>query len=398
VNERFQRILASTLIALRGVTAWLLGRPWAWAALLFVFASGVGLSAGAWRNLCSDCPSIAQIHTWEPQETSKVFSHDGRQIAELGIERRTAVTIDALPPYLPQAFIAIEDGRFYDHGGFDARAIFRAVIARVVPTGLIRSLTGFSLRTGGASTITQQLARNIFVEEIGFDVSLLRKLKELQVALEIERAYTKDQILEAYMNQIYLGPGPLHGVQAASRYYFGIDAIDLDAPEAALLAAIANNPGVYSPFSHPNEAMARRNLVLDRMEGERFLTESEAEVFQATPLSTDRSYASEGSAPFFVEYVRQEMQDLFGNELYTGGYRIFTTLDVEMQRAAELALERALTAVEARPGYPRVRYAEYLEAVPDRQNLASAPFLQGAMVAIEPQTGAIRAYVGGRDF
>jgi penicillin-binding protein 1A len=397
VNERFNRILSRTWAALRDATGWVASRPWVWATLLFVFAVGVGLTAGAWRNLCADCPSVAQIHTWEPQETSKVFSHDGRLIAELGIERRTAVTIDALPPHLPRAFIAIEDGRFYTHGGFDPRAILRAVVSRVIPTGLVRSVTGVSLRTGGASTITQQLARNIFVEEVGFDTSLQRKLRELQVALEIERAYTKDQILEAYMNQIYLGPG-WYGVQTASRNYFGKDAINLNPAEGALLAAVGNNPGTYSPFRNPEAALSRRNLVLDRMAGEGFLTEAEVEEWKRFPLPTERGYASEGSARYFVETVRQEMQDRVGSDLYTAGLRIFTTLDVGMQRAAEIALERALVAVEARPGYPRAPYVAYMETAPEGEKLASTPYLQGAMVAIEPQTGAIRAYVGGRDF
>jgi penicillin-binding protein 1A len=178
--------------------------PWVWIPLLFVVSLGLGFGWGAWRNLCVDCPSIAQIHTWEPQQTSKVFSHDGQLIGELGIERRTPVAFQALPPHVPQAFIAVEDRRFFNHRGVDIRGTGRAVLG-VVVTG--------SFRGGGGSTITQQLARNMF-ETIGFEKRVERKLKELQVALELERAYSKEQILEAYMNQINLGHG-WWGIQTA---------------------------------------------------------------------------------------------------------------------------------------------------------------------------------------
>jgi len=235
--------------------------PWVWIPLLFVAAGGLGFGWGAWRNLCVDCPSIAQIHTWEPQQTSKIFSHDGRLIGELGVERRTPVSIHALPDHVPQAFIAIEDRRFDNHRGIDIRGTTRAALG-VLTTG--------SLQGGGGSTITQQLARNMF-ETIGFEKRVERKLKELQVALELERAYSKDQILEAYMNQINLAHG-WWGIQTAARNYFGKDATEMNPAEAALLAAIANRPNFYSPFRNPDAAMRRRNLVLDRMGREGFLT------------------------------------------------------------------------------------------------------------------------------
>jgi penicillin-binding protein 1A len=160
--------------------------PMVWIPLLFVMAAGLGFSWGAWRNLCADCPSIAQIHTWEPEQTSKVFDRNGRLIAEIGTEARTHTAIGSLPDHVPQAFIAVEDRRFYRHGGLDVRGLSRALLE----AAFTRSLAG-----GGGSTITQQLARNMFIQSIGFDRSVLRKLRELQVALELERAYTKDQIL-----------------------------------------------------------------------------------------------------------------------------------------------------------------------------------------------------------
>jgi len=370
-------------------------KPWFWVPVLFLVAGAVGFGWGAWKNLCADCPSIAQIHTWEPQQASRVYSHDGRVIAELGMERRTPVSIHALPPHVPQAFVAVEDRRFFEHGGFDVRGISRAVVVRVVPRSLVRALTGRTLRSGGGSTITQQLARNMF-EAIGFEQRMERKLKELQVSMELERAYSKDRILEAYMNQINLGPG-WWGIQTASRNYFGKDAVELNPAEGALLAAIANLPGHYSPFTNPENALQRRNLVLDRMLREGFLTADEAREWQQHPLPTSRADPPRGAAPYFAEWVRQTVQARFGEQVYSGGLRIYTTLDMDMQRAAEKAMERGFRRIESSPNYPHPTYEEFRDQ-PDGFEGRNSPYLQGLLVAIDPSTGAVRAMVGGRDF
>lgn len=378
--------------------AWsLLRKQWIWLPLLLLSAAGGGFAIGTWQHLCADCPSVAQIRTWEPQQTSKVLSHDGQLLGELGVERRTPVSIVALPPHVPDAFIAIEDRRFYRHQGFDPRGLARAIAARFIPDPVFRLFLGTSLRTGGASTITQQLARNIF-DAIGFEVSLERKLKELQVAFELERAYSKDQILEAYMNEIYLGPG-WYGVQTASRNYFGKDAVELNPAEAALLAAVGNNAGLYSPFRYPERAEARRNLVLDRMALEGFLTEPDAELWKEHALPTQTTAAAEGSAPYFVEWVRQLLQDRFGSQLYTGGYQITTTLDVGMQRAAEVAMARGFERIESRPGFPHTTYVEFVEEADGGLLLdVETPYVQGMFIAMDPLTGGVRAMIGGRDF
>ncbi|MDH3270265.1 MAG: transglycosylase domain-containing protein, partial [Gemmatimonadota bacterium] len=233
-------------------------------ALTFLGALGFGGLWGSWKNLCAGnaCPSIAQIRTFEHEQKSKVFAADGRLIAEYGFESRTPVSIRALPEYVPQAVVATEDKRFYDHRGFD-------------PIGIARAAVGVLTfdYAGGGSTITQQLARNMF-DEIGFEKRYIRKLKEVQVALDLERSYTKEQILEAYLNEIYMGRG--YGFQNASRSYFGKDATDMNVAEAALLTAILNRPGRYDPFRNPDAALARRNLVLDLMANEKYLTEGEA--------------------------------------------------------------------------------------------------------------------------
>lgn len=359
--------------------------PVVWLSLVFILSGLWGLAWGAWRNLCANCPSIAQIATFEPQQTSKLLDHEGRPLAELGIERRTPVSLESLPEYVPQAFVAVEDRRFYRHGGVDPRGIARAAWA------LARNQWA-----GGGSTITQQLARNMFIENIGFERRLIRKLKELQVAFQLERTYSKDQILEAYINQIYYGHGA-NGIQTAARVFFGKDAVDLNVAEAALLAAVMNRPGTYSPFLNPENAHRRRDLVLDRMAREGFITREEAERWKAEPIPEGEAPPALATAPYFEEWVRQILDDRFGSQLYTAGLRIYTTLDVDMQRSAQAAMEEGWRAIEARPGFDHPKYADFAEREEPLQT-SSTPYLQGAFIALDPVTGDVKAMIGGRDF
>jgi len=350
----------------------------------FLLTAGAGIAWGSWRNLCAGdaCPSIAQIKTWEPEQTSKLLSHDGRLIAEIGFESRTPVSIRAIPKYVPQAVIAIEDTRFYTHHGFDPRGIARAAFG---------VLTGRNL--GGGSTITQQLARNMF-NQIGFQRRLTRKLKEVQVALDLERAYTKDQILEAYLNEIYMGRG--YGFQNAARAYFGKNLSDVNVAEAALLAAILNVPARYDPFKHPANALRRRNLVLTRMAAEGYLSPADAERWKAYPLPDKAPRKDTTSlAPYFDEWVRQILDSRFGGAIYRRGLRVYTTLDVEMQKAALAAMRAGWKAIESDPNFDHPKYAEFdtVGSFPGQ-----TPYLQGAFIALDPFTGQIKAMIGGRDF
>ena len=355
---------------------------------VFLLTLGTGVAWGSWRNLCAYCPSIAQIRTWEPEQTSKIYSHDGVLIGELGIEQRTPVALAALPPYVPQAVVAVEDKRFYSHGAFDVRGLARAAMGVLT----LRNL-------GGGSTITQQLARNMF-DEIGFERRLFgggptRKLKELQVALELERSYTKDQILEAYLNEIYLGRG--YGIQAGARAFLGKDAAEMNPAEAALIAAILNVPARYDPFRRPDNALARRNLVLARMTEQGYLTGEERQQWLQEPLPVQAQLqtTSHGVAPYFEEWVRQILDSRFGDEVYRGGLRVTTTLDVRMQRAAQEAMEFGWSRAESLPTFTHPKYADS-----DTVKLfpGETPYLQGAFVALDPNTGAVRAMIGGRDF
>lgn len=360
---------------------------WVWFALVFLVAGGTGLAVGAWRNLCANCPSIAQIYTYEPQQTSKIYARDSTLISEIGLERRTPVALASLPPHVPQAFIAIEDRRFYSHGGLDWKGIARAGMEALKT----RSLSG-----AGGSTITQQLARNMFTERIGFEKRVVRKLREWQVALALEDAYSKDQIIEAYMNQIVYAHG-WYGLQTASRNYFGKNAIDMNPAEAALLAAIANYPERYSPLNNPDAATRRRNLVLDLMAQEGYLTAAEAERWKEEPVPLERARNVTVQAPYFVEWVRKILDDRFGGKLYTAGLEVHTTLDLEMQAAARDAMEEGWARIEDRFGFAHSTYREFSEEN-DTFNIVDIPYVQGMFVAADPATGHVRAMIGGRDY
>lgn len=354
-------------------------------ASAFVGALGIGGVLGVWHNLCAGdaCPSVAQIRTFEHEQKSRVLAHDGRQISEIGYESRTPVSLQTLPDYVAQAVVSTEDKRFYDHRGFDPIGIARAVFGVLT----------FNRGQGGGSTITQQLARNMF-DEIGFERRYVRKLREVQVALELEQSYTKDQILESYLNEVYMGRG--WGFQSAAQGYFGKNATDINVAEAALLTAILNRPGRFDPFQYPERAKSRRDLVLSRMETEGFLTSDEMRRWQAYPLpETEPEGAATEFAPYFGEWVRQILDDRFGSEIYSGGFRVYTTLDYDMQQVAESAMAAGWARIEEDPRFEHPLYAESdtVETFPGQ-----TPYLQGAFIALDPETGHVRAMIGGRDY
>ncbi len=351
----------------------------------FLVPLGLGGVWGTWRNLCAGdaCPSIAQISTFQHEQKSIILAHDGQQIDEFGFEARTPVDVRALPPHVTQAVIATEDKRFWQHGGFDPIGIARAAVGVLT----------FNY-AGGGSTITQQLARNMFEDEIGFERRYIRKLKEVQVAIDLERSYTKEQILEAYLNEIYMGRG--YGFQNAARGYLGKDAVEMNVAEAALLTAILNRPGRYDPFRNPENARSRRNLVLQLMADQGYLTQEEATRWKAFPLPESEP-EDDGStaAPYFTEWVRQILDDRFGDEIYRGGFRVITTLDVGMQRAALQAMEEGWATIENDARFRHPLYADFdtVETFPGQ-----TPYLQGAFIALDPETGNVKAMIGGRDF
>src|SRR5204863_880730 len=370
------------------------------AAAVLAAAYLLGLAYGSWTRVCAGehCPSISRlIGTGEnvQMQTSKVLAADGRLISELGLERRTVLPLSEIPVAVRQAFLATEDKRFYSHHGIDYLRVLGALKANLLSFGYSQ----------GFSTISMQLARNIFPDEISRQKQLTRKLKEARVAVEIERNFPKDTILQLYLNQINLGAGA-HGVEAAAQIYFGKHAQQLNVAEAATLAALPKLPAFYNPRTHPERAVRRRNVVLGLMRDQGFLTSEETELWQAYPLVLTANRTNYGDvAPYFVEWLRQQLDARFGRDLYEGGLRIYTTLDLDMQEAAERSLQAQLDAIEAgvySGGKPagRVSYHDYLESA-KASGEDQGPFtryLQGAFVALEANTGYIRVMVGGRDF
>lgn len=361
----------------------------------FGFVAGIGL--GSWMRVCAGnaCPSIAVLDDYRPQQTSKIYAADGRLVTELGLERRTVMRLQDMPPVLREAFVAIEDKRFYQHRGIDFARVLGSVKANVLALGIEQ----------GFSTITMQLARNLFPDRIdprqrsGW-TGLTRKLREVWVSRELERTYSKDRILELYLNQINLGGGS-YGVESASQRYFGKSARDLSLSEAALLAALPVRPESYNPRRYPARAVRRRNLVLYQMEKQGFITAREAEEAKAAPLGLSARRDFGELAPYFVEWLRQTLDARFGRDLYERGLRVFTTLDIDMQQAAERALESQLTAIEAGTfgPYRHRTFEQYLASrAADAPPRGASPYLQGALVAMDAVTGEVRAMVGGRDF
>jgi penicillin-binding protein 1A len=254
----------------------------------------------------------------------------------------------------------------------------------------------------GFSTITMQLARNIFPERISREKNLIRKLKEAKVARSIEDAYPKEKILELYLNQINLGNGS-YGIASAAQRYFGKSLKDLNIAEAATLAGLPKGPERYNPRHFPDRAIQRRNTVIGLMRDAKVISAAEANEAQAYPLRLATRVESGDVAPYFVEWIRQQLDDKFGRQLYEQGLKVYTTLDLDMQTAAERSLERQIRAIEAgRYGaYPHRSYEYYLAHVDDNDQdtqSATSPYLQGAFIAMDPRTGAVRALVGGRDF
>jgi 1A family penicillin-binding protein len=361
------------------------------ARILFVLALGIGLATGlgfgSWQSACRDCPSIAQIYVYEPKQATKILDHNGKLIAELFQERRTPVAIKDLPVYVPEAFVSVEDRRFYKHHGID--------YIRLVGANLRNVLHGRI--TGGGSTITQQLARNMFRNQVGFEQKVTRKIKEAKVAKEIELVYSKDQILEAYLNQINFGHG-WYGIETAAERYFGKPAATLTPAEAAMLAALPKAPERYSPFRNADRARNRRNLVLGMMADEGYLTQAVAERWKSAPLPDQPKGGEEGElAPYFVEWMRDQLDERFGSDLYRRGLRVYTSLDVEMQRRALDAMKAGWAHIESRPGYDHPKY-DAVMAVGGSPKDKQTGYLQGLFIAMDPATGEIRAMIGGRNF
>jgi penicillin-binding protein 2D len=347
----------------------------------------IALSLVLVAPLGAQAPAAAPKSTgpvWQivPQpQSSLVYARDGSLIGEIGHESRTSVSIRSLPRHVGQAFVAVEDQRFYQHDGVDLIGVAGAIKGKI-----LEGITGD--HRGGASTITQQLVGNMHPDQIDRrDLSLARKLREQQAAREMERHYSKEQILEGYINTINFGHG-WYGIESAARHYFGKTASRLTLAEAATLAALPKTPVGYDPTRFPDKAKARRNLILGLMAEQGFITPQLAERTKQEPVTTVKEGGTSAPAQYFVDAVRQTAERL-GVNVMTGGLRVYTTLDPALQRAAVDALVDGTAKVEQRKGYAHPTFA----AAKDKRDA-----LEGVVVAIDPQTGDVRALVGGRNY
>jgi penicillin-binding protein 1A len=355
-------------------------------------ALAASLPVFLWTLACrkGGCPSIDVLEEYTPRQTSRLFAADNTFIAEIGLERRTLIPLSEIPQRVRDAFLVTEDKRFYSHSGIDWRRVIGAAVRNIRE---MRFAQGFS-------TISMQLARNVFPDQLSREKTIPRKIKEARVALAIEKRYSKDKIFELYLNQIFFGNGA-YGVETASQRYFGKSARSLNIAEAALLAGLPQAPAGYNPRRNPDRAIARRNDVIDLMRANQAITEAEASLAKAYPLLLANPSESGEVAPYFVEWVRRQLEARFGSSLYERGLRVYTTLDRDIQSAAERALEKQLRWIEANGAgpYKHLTFEQYLaRGAAGEAGGPNSPYLQGALIAIDPRNGEVRAMVGGRSF
>jgi len=316
--------------------------------------------------LLKEIPSIAVLKDFRPSIASRVYADNNELIDEFFAEDRKIIKISEVPKVVIQAFVAAEDARFFQHQGIDWHSITRAFFKNLEAGRIVQ----------GGSTITQQVAKSLYLTP---ERSFIRKIKEVILAYKIDKYLTKEEILNLYLNYIYLGHGT-YGIEAAAQAYFGKSAKYLTLPEAAILASLPKAPSLYSPYLHFDKAKQRQAYVLERMVEEGYITPKEKEAALAAPLHLRSIKPKEKVAPYFIEAVRRYVIEKYGSDvLYKEGLEIYTTLNIKMQRAANEALKRGLEELEERQGYPK-------------------GLVQGAILAMDTRTGAIKAMVGGRNF
>ncbi len=305
---------------------------------LLVLAIVAGSLAGLMLVYSVNLPQIADLERYRPITTTELFDVHGRVFGSFALERRVVVPYEALPVVLRQAVISIEDKNFESHWGVNVYRVLEAAYHDLTANG----------RAQGASTLTMQLARNLFLSS---ERTFGRKLQEVFLSIQIERAFTKEQIFTLYANQIYLGQG-VYGFEAGSEYYFSKHAVDLTLPEAALLAALPKGPVGYSPVLNPDRAFRRRNVVINSMLEDGVITNAQANAAKAAPLGLHIEPPTNSVAPWFVEDVRRELERQFGSEqVHEEGLRVYTTLDLDLQLTANRAVLNGLAVLERRHGW-----------------------------------------------
>ena len=356
--------------------------------------------------LSRDLPSLEQLENYDPDLVTRIYSIDGKVLNELFVQKRVFVELFNIPNHMQNAVIASEDRRFYEHWGLSVRSVARAIGVNIL---------SLSYRQG-FSTLTQQLARNLY-KTIGFEDSILRKIKEVITAVQIERTYTKDEILEMYLNTVHFGHGT-YGVEAATKRFFGKESKDLSVDESALLVGLLPSPASYSPVRHPEKGRKRRNTVLRLMKEQGYITHSEHAQYRAMTLESVTDEPTRGLAPYFTEYIRRLLEkedDALDINIYRDGLKIYTTLDSRLQELAEKIVLDAIIKSQGKLNNRIINNQEEFELlghltiyeedsvkmmmqgeVQLYKDLRAKLLVQTAFVAINPKTGGIMAMIGGR--
>ncbi len=358
--------------------------------------------------LSKDLPSLEQLENYDPDLVTRIYSSDGMVLNELFVQKRVFIELEKIPFHMQNAIIASEDRRFYKHWGLSMRSVARAI--------LINTLA-MSYRQG-FSTLTQQLARNLY-KSIGFEDSIFRKIKEVITAVQIERTYTKDEILEMYLNTIHFGHGT-YGVEAASKRFFGHSSTELSVDQSALLVGLLPSPANYSPINYPEVSIRRRNTILRLMRDQEFINREEYQYNRSKSLESVQGQVKRGMAPYFTEYVRRTLETLDEEleiNIYRDGLKIYTTLDSRLQKIAERSVMRSiredqdrlnkrLYGDENRDEFEKLAYLTIHSEDTIKmmlngemqlyQDLRDKLLVQCAFVALDPKTGRILAMVGGR--
>ncbi|KAA3619420.1 MAG: PBP1A family penicillin-binding protein [Calditrichaeota bacterium] len=376
--------------------------------IIFLICLTVGYTGFNFLN--SGLPSLSKLEDYKPSLASKVFSRNLELIHEFYYqERRTYTPIEELPPFMWQAIVSIEDRRFFKHWGLDPVRNIKAIFVNIMALGIEE----------GASTLTQQLARQLYMEQ-SLEKTFSRKIREQITAVEIERTYTKREILDIYLNYMNYGHGS-YGVHAAAKFYFGKDARKLNIQECAMLAGLLQRPASLSPYVNSDRAKRRRNLVLAAMNKMNYLTDEQYIETRDSELGVlaEKPTKASGVAPYFIEHIRQELGKRYGMDLYKAGLKIYTTLDTRAQFLAEEISKTQIEVMQVRTNRRLQKDLEELEKIitPDIQQqldlslaqiardtvltdslLTTLSPIQMGLISIEPKTGHILAMIGGRDF
>lgn len=381
MRERFQKLFSS--------------QPVIFSALAGLFVLII-VSAVFMRYIFSGLPPVYEMEEYTPSLTTKVFDRNNKLIHEFSIEKRSMVPLEDIPVDLQNAVVAMEDRDFFSHPGFSVRGILRALLHDII-TGRAKQ---------GASTLTQQLSRGVFLTQ---EKKIIRKIREIILAIQIEHQFSKREILQMYLNQIYLGSGA-YGVKAAAKKYFNKELSELTTGEAALIVGLIPAPGRYNPFANPDLSRQRRDLVLDVMYQQNYITQEELDAAKQEPLPEKPPVPEDAPGQYFIEHIRRILEPKYGTDvLWKAGLNIYTTVDIDQQAAAEKIMNEYLQQYDEQVAKglgieidPHDTEAEEVDpnAAEEEQSEPQAdyPRLQGAFMVRDVKTGAVRVLVGGRGF